>query len=47
MTRLAAVLLGLGSLLLIGGIVMLHVPAAVISAGVLVGVAGVLNLERS
>jgi hypothetical protein len=47
MTRTAAVLLILGCLLLVAGIgLAIDVPAALMSAGALIGVAGVMNLER-
>ena len=47
MTRTAAVLLILGCLFLIAGVgLAVHIPAALITAGALFGVAGVLNLER-
>jgi hypothetical protein len=46
MTRIAGVFLVIGTLLLIGGIAMLSVPASVITAGVLVCAIGALNMER-
>lgn len=47
MTRLAAILLILGALLFIAGIgLAIDVPAALMTAGLIALVGGVLNLER-
>lgn len=47
MTKTAVLLIAAGALTFVGGIALLSVSAAVIVAGVLLIVAGVLNIDRT
>jgi hypothetical protein len=46
MTRIAGIFLVTGTLLLIGGLAMIHPAAGVIAGGILAMTVGALNLER-